>query len=146
MLDKISLEKFQSPYESVHVLMLDIPVWIINTNFPLIEVAATCDAKTLAITFRNLTSSAKISIQWKSFDVSCQWQPKFILNVFNTCPAIMPLNLPYFNSVWIHLEEKNTLPLWTSLWIERTDNENSSNTACSWFGSRTILSFLWSGL
>ena len=41
-LDKISLKKFQSPYESVHVLMLDIPVWIINTNFSLIEVAATC--------------------------------------------------------------------------------------------------------
>ena len=40
-LDKISLKKFQSPYESVHVLMLDIPVWIINTNFSLIEVAAT---------------------------------------------------------------------------------------------------------
>lgn len=60
----------------------------------------------------HLTPSAKISTQRKSFDVSCQWQPKFILNVFNTCPAIMPLNLPYFNSVWIHLEEKNTLPLW----------------------------------
>ena len=88
----------------------------------------------------HLTSSAKISTQWKSFHVSCQWQPKFILNVFNTCPAIMPLNLPYFNSVWIHLEEKNTLPLWTSFWIERTDNENSSKIACPWFGSRTVLS------
>ena len=42
LLDKISLEKFQSPYGSVHVLMLDIPVWIINTNSSLIEVAATC--------------------------------------------------------------------------------------------------------
>ena len=52
----------------------------------------------------------------------------------------MPLNLPYFNSVWIHLEEKNTLPLWTSFWIERTDNENSSKIACPWFGSRTVLS------
>ena len=89
----------------------------------------------------HLTPSAKISTQWKSFDVSCQWQPKFILNVFNTCPAIMPLNLPYFNSVWIRLEEKNTLPLWTSFWIERTDNENSSKTACPWFGSRTVLSY-----
>lgn len=100
-----------------------------------------CEDKTLALLFvAHLTSSAKISTQWKSFHVSCQWQPKFILNVFNTCPAIVPLNLPYFNSVWIHLEEKNTLPLWTSFLIERTDNENSSKIACPWFGSRTVLS------
>ena len=100
-----------------------------------------CEDKTLALLFvAHLTSSAKISTQWKSFHVSCQWQPKFILNVFNTCPAIVPLNLPYFNSVWIHLEEKNTLPLWTSFWLERTDNENSSKTACPWLGSRTVLS------